>query len=384
MCVLCTIEDRRARMSLQLGSLLETSHGGHQALRSMEGLRGLAVFLVFLVHYLTLVEPWIEDLEVMSARAATIRDLGNVGVDLFFVLSGYLIYGSLVTKRQAFWPYLRRRIERLYPTFTLVFVLYLGLSFAFPENSKLPPDLWDSVRYVCENYLLLPGIFAIKPMISVAWSLSYEMLFYLAVPTFIVLLGLRQWSRMPRVILLVGLATLVWLYPALFGGHVRLIMFVAGMLLFELVRIGAGKYRDALGLVGLAFTLGHVSVFAALGIYGPLRYLILGIAFVLLCLACFSADGVCRRIFSWTPMRWLGNISYSFYLIHGLALNFFFLLLHDLVPPEGDAAAVFWLSFPLGFAVAFLVSASLFFVVERPCSLTPSSVPRNFFGYPRR
>ncbi len=78
---------------------------------SMEGLRGFAVFLVFLVHYITLSEPWIKDVKDFFYYASLVRSFGNVGVDLFFVLSGYLIYGSLIKKEQLIVPYLRRRIE---------------------------------------------------------------------------------------------------------------------------------------------------------------------------------------------------------------------------------------------------------------------------------
>lgn len=74
-------------MSLTLRTLFETSHGGHKVLRPMEGLRGFAVFLVFLVHYLTFVEPWIKDLDVLSGHAASVRALGNVGVDHLVILS---------------------------------------------------------------------------------------------------------------------------------------------------------------------------------------------------------------------------------------------------------------------------------------------------------
>jgi peptidoglycan/LPS O-acetylase OafA/YrhL len=74
----------------------EISHTNHQAILSMEGIRGFAVFLVFLVHYVTLVEPWILDDGTTYLISKEIRGIGNIGVDLFFVLSGYLIYGMLI------------------------------------------------------------------------------------------------------------------------------------------------------------------------------------------------------------------------------------------------------------------------------------------------
>ena len=69
--------------------------GGAQNVRPMEGLRGFAVFLVFLVHYVTLVKPWMVHGSALDLFGNLLRSIGSTGVDLFFVLSGYLIYGSL-------------------------------------------------------------------------------------------------------------------------------------------------------------------------------------------------------------------------------------------------------------------------------------------------
>jgi peptidoglycan/LPS O-acetylase OafA/YrhL len=55
----------------------------------MEGLRGVAVFLVFLVHYVSNVAPWTAS--DLGSVAAAVTTMGSTGVDLFFVLSGFLI-----------------------------------------------------------------------------------------------------------------------------------------------------------------------------------------------------------------------------------------------------------------------------------------------------
>ena len=70
-----------------LAQRFELSRGGDASnVRPMEGLRGFAVFLVFLVHYMTLVTPWIVGEPSLLAFAKTTHTIGNVGVDLFFVL----------------------------------------------------------------------------------------------------------------------------------------------------------------------------------------------------------------------------------------------------------------------------------------------------------
>ena len=73
---------------VSLKEKLELDHGGHSPLLSMEGLRGIAVFLVFLVHYSALIKPWVGGESTFLANL--IHGLGNIGVDLFFVSWSYL------------------------------------------------------------------------------------------------------------------------------------------------------------------------------------------------------------------------------------------------------------------------------------------------------
>ena len=94
----------------------------------MEGLRGFAVLLVFLVHYESLVHPWIAKQAGLLAVAESIKSVGHAGVQLFFLLSGYLIYRSLIAARQSFSKFILRRLRRIYPAFTAVFVVYVVLS----------------------------------------------------------------------------------------------------------------------------------------------------------------------------------------------------------------------------------------------------------------
>jgi exopolysaccharide production protein ExoZ len=69
----------------------ELSRGGSaHNVRPMEGLRGFAVGLVFLVHFVTLGRPWIPDASLSLLLANALHTIGHTGVDLFFVLSGYL------------------------------------------------------------------------------------------------------------------------------------------------------------------------------------------------------------------------------------------------------------------------------------------------------
>lgn len=343
---------------MRLSRYFELSRG--QNLPAMEGLRGFAVFLVFLVHYATLVDPWLHS--GLRTFFAALHTVGNIGVDLFFVLSGYLIYGSLIARHQPFLRFMARRIERIYPTFTIVFLTYIALSFVFPAESKIPAS--GAAIYLIQNFLLLPGILPIEPIITVAWSLSYEMFYYLAMPVIIGIFGLRSKSTLWRVSFFLILAASIVVYCAIFGGHIRLVMFVAGVLVYEARRLRPGSILSVSTLVvGLLAML--------LPVAGAIKVSILFAAFFVVCLSCFG-NGVLAHVFSWTPLRWLGNMSYSYYLLHGLALKAGFLVLSRLLPATELGVAFPFLLLPVMFVLTVVPSAALFLLVERPFSLAPS------------
>lgn len=130
---------RPAQVRQWLAQHFELSRGGGPSnLRSMEGLRGFAVFLVFLVDYVNPVQPWIDEQSAVLVLATAVHTIGNTGVDPFFVLSGYLIYSSLISRPQKFSRFMSRRVQRIYPAFVPVFVAYVVLSFVFPAESKIP------------------------------------------------------------------------------------------------------------------------------------------------------------------------------------------------------------------------------------------------------
>lgn len=182
------LEWLRARFELSRG-------GAGQNIRPMEGLRGFAVFLVFLVHYANLIRPWLLPESSLLEFAKALRLVGSSGVDLFFVLSGFVIYGSLISREQPFGRFLLRRVRRIYPAFIVVLSGYVVLSLCAGGESKIPDGAGSGVVYIVSNVLLLPGLVPIEPLIAVAWSLSYEMFYYFTIPLVITVFGLRDRER---------------------------------------------------------------------------------------------------------------------------------------------------------------------------------------------
>jgi exopolysaccharide production protein ExoZ len=349
----------------------------------MEGLRGIAVSMVFFVHY-SAFDAYLPP-GIVRATSAFLASAGNAGVDLFFVLSGYLIYGALIRKRVGYLVFLRRRVQRIYPTFLAVFVVYLVLSVAAPERSRIAGGPLDVLFLLASNVLLLPGIFPITPIITVAWSLSYEFFFYLSMPLFVLATGMRAWTSRARLALaatLWGALSVLCLWHEM--RHPRLLLFLAGIVLYEL---SASASVRRLSRVGEAAALvANVAVLAllywpdvaapALAAFGAREGLLVAFkavalsgTFLLLCLYSFEFAGFLRRVFSWTPLRWLGNISYSYYLLHGLTLNIVALAVRRLIPPTGSQSEVFFVALPLAFGATWCTATALFALVERPFSL---------------
>jgi peptidoglycan/LPS O-acetylase OafA/YrhL len=174
---------------------------GTARLKPMEGLRGIAVLMVFFVHTHALLGHYVSTTQLLWVWSSFLGSIGNAGVDLFFALSGYLIYGALMRHNTTFIGFVRRRVQRIYPTFLTVFVLYLVLSFVFPNASKLSDRTVPEVCvYVIQNVLLLPGVVDIAPIVTVSWSLSCEMAFYLTVGVLVYITRMWTWAQAYRVV----------------------------------------------------------------------------------------------------------------------------------------------------------------------------------------
>ena len=333
----------------------------------MEGVRGFAVFLVFIVHYVTLIEPWLFNGSSTYIISENIRSVGNTGVDIFFVLSGYLIYGMLIKKHVPFRRYILRRIQRIYPVFTAVFIVYLVLSFIIPSESKIPGNWFDASVFILQNYLLMPGLFDVQAIITVAWSLSYEFFYYLFIPFLIVCTVMRSWESKYRLLFFIIVSVFLFHLDS-FERYIGLIMFFPGILVFEMIENSFFRTPPKLGLISLFIAI-IVVIFSKNYNVGTGKYICLYVLLGLFCLDCFSGNSLAARIFSATYLRWLGNMSYSYYLLHGLTLKATFMALNKIFPANHADNYFFWILLPPFFFITLIPSAFLFVFVEKPYSL---------------
>lgn len=343
--------------------------GGGDRLLAMEGLRGVAVGLVFLQHYCVSFIN-LTELEGLSFLfAVSFRRFGNYGVELFFVLSGFLIYGLLLRRRSAFFDFMRRRAERLYPAFLVALTIGIILDPMRPVP-KIPDALPEAAFYLGANLAFLPGLLPIEPLFAVNWSLSYEWWFYTVCTLVVGSFGITRLSPSIRVagILAVGLTLITANAAGLAHVPIRGLCLLSGMLLAEAHAARINRVSSGLALMAFALTFGIL-----IGVSVPAwqSALILAITFFLVASAAFREGSVAARILSLKPLRWLGNISYSFYLMHGFVV---ICLSHMVINREGLLAptTLFWIGLMPTFAACVAVSATLFLLVEKPFSLQHS------------
>jgi exopolysaccharide production protein ExoZ len=276
-----------------------------QKLRSIQVLRAIAALGVVIVH---------------TSRGAT--HLGDAGVDLFFVISGFIM--AQVSQGRTRGEFIRARLWRIFPLWFFclaAFVLTRPIERNFCQDLT-SLTLWPVWGMRCEPYLT-PG-----------WSLSYELLFYA-----LVALCIRRTSWL--FVIIPALFALFLIFPswptARFLGWPYLLEFLAGFLIARMP-LHHGRYWLALGAL--------LIIIAPIDIHGPWRALTWGAPAAMIVYGALGIEQTFKRKVFDLPV-WLGDASYSIYLGH--------LLFIELRIP-----------FPLLFLVAVAGCCLIYVLVERP------------------
>ncbi|ESQ83580.1 hypothetical protein AEAC466_12965 [Asticcacaulis sp. AC466] len=305
----------------------------HQKRADIQGLRGIAVLAVVLFHLSHSALPG-----------------GFAGVDIFFVISGYLITQILLKDNLRLRDFYVRRVRRLFPALyaVLAFTLVAGLLI-------LPPALLSELVYTQFFTTLFLSNFAfarltdyfdsgagLKPLLH-TWSLAVEEQFYLVYP--VVLLAVRRFAG--RFLWpVIGLLALLSLAAAQWSSRPEAAFYLPTTRAFELL-IGAlcvairldlsNALKRVLSLAGVGLIvlslicLNDRLPFPGLWALPPC----LGAALLLV-----TCDGWGNRLISAPPLVWSGDISYSLYLWHWPMLVFARLLFGESLWPSLAAVAL--------------------------------------------
>jgi exopolysaccharide production protein ExoZ len=325
-------------------------------------LRGLAASFVVFHHARD---------QLPAAAALIPTQIGLAGVDLFFVISGFVMTYTAAMNRYSAGEFLARRTVRIVPLYWVVTAaLALLLLFAPPflPNSRFTLDSF------VQSLLFIPHVNpgapdAVLPMLKLGWTLNFEAFFYLC---FALVLALPPARR--TAILALGFVALVaavsafspdWT-PIQFWADPILFEFIFGCIVGVLFLTGAlQKPPTALWLVLLlAATAGLIAAGFAPGL-APQRVLVWAIPCALILTACVALEQRARQPWRSRLLHFLGDASYSIYLVHAYVVVAFRLLWTQFaLPTEGVGAPALFVALCIiaGIAAGCLAHVA----VERP------------------
>ena len=338
-------------MTYSIATPTERSAAVSGRILQLDGLRAVAILLVIVNHTFHLPLTW-------------------AGVDVFFVLSGFLITGILLQRKKHpktyFAYFYRRRIFRILPSYYLTLLIF-GLIFGW---STFHP-LWTLVFFGMNIQPLLTRHSIPLPL----WSLAVEEQFYLVFPFLVLLCSERTLKHLLAIAMI---ATLYLRYIVNGYIHGEVFIYILTPLRADLLCAGAFLalvwkdrtpaqetfFREksryvlvvTLFLLGLSqhwwkFVLWSQSAKAYVWVF--LATLICSVALVSWTLA---DRGWLHRVLTWRPVRFVGEISYTMYLTHLIVV----LLL------EGHGVHTKWVLF-VATTVGSIAWASVsWFVMERP------------------
>jgi len=352
-------------------------------------LRAIAILWVLLFHGMT---------EGLGAPLPAIGKLGWMGVDLFFVLSGYLIGSQLLKEyaagqTPAIGTFYLRRAFRILPAYWVVLAFY-SLLPTFREAEGLQPA-WQFLTFT-ENFLI---DYQHNRAFSHAWSLCVEEHFYLVLPLLVWALMRRpSWKTTAAVcaaIFAAGmiLRSYVWLHHVGIpnhrqGAYVELIYYptimrldglLAGVVLAAIRWFRPGLWQKAMdnpyrllalgiGSLAVAIWVARDRFNFAASVFG---FPMIAVSLALIVAACVSDKCILGRI-RIPGAESIATVTFSLYLSHKMTWHVLKTFWPELVNAGGLP------SFCAFAGSAFLVGSVLFFLVERPfLQLRPSCIQRH-------
>lgn len=334
----------------------------------IHGLRGVAALMIFVFHIYDLLltsegtgQPATGLIPVETIPLFIKAALGSLtgGVQIFYLISGYLITASLV-RHGNIGLFLTQRLIRIYPAFFLMLCLTFSFTHAlgYVWMEQIQTMTWWFRSFVfITNALLLPGIIELPLVQLNAWTLSYEMAFYLSTA---LLYSLWRWGRLPGRVLGYGMICAALVYYPLSG------FFLAGAIIFKLLHgrdqpaAPLPRWCDQAAFLAMGSGIGALFVVERVTM-GPVTHLspmhmslLLAIPGALFFYAVAQGKSFLAPLLRHRIIQFMGTISYSFYLIHIIII-----LWLKRLSASGATSGDLWLQV-LGFSItAFLIALGL-------------------------
>lgn len=297
---------------------LGASHPGYLATKSfgsLDGLRGISILVVLWHHTHDQIPGW------------PTTGLGFLGVDLFFVISGFLIVTLLLRERRraggiSLRGFYARRFLRIFPAYYATLLVVTIVAFAKPGNTSaaIVRDLPFALAYVS-------NMVSMQSLLMITWSLSTEEQFYLVIPTLERFAGRAMALLLPALYALFTLPALGFLPGVPLPSFMRETTFgpiLLGVILAHVLDRPTG-YRAVSALVGARWAP-VVAVGLVVLACGPFADDISGwprigihCALLVLVASCVVRERhvLVPLVTAW-PLRRIGMVSYGIYLYHML------------------------------------------------------------------
>ena len=297
-------------------------------IRSLTGVRGYAALIVLCYHFF----------EAFPSSWTSLFSRGYLAVDMFFVLSGFVLalryartFHSSTYPLGTYLHFILSRLGRIYPLLVVALAFtFMRLQLDFTGNMhKLYPGF--GVLSLIENLFLIQAWgFGIQSMPLQSWSLSAEWFAYLVFPALVYMI-FRRGKLFP--ILAATTAVLWWFNCAMSGkGYAGAMDIAGGDTVFTLVRCLSGF---TLGMVGYwVVSNGHVPrvmqhKWATLGLlitfliaaHAGIPDFVLALWFPAIVINLYYENSIGKNIFANRLSYWIGEISYSIYIVHPIFVS---------------------------------------------------------------
>lgn len=278
---------------------------------SVQFLRALAAWSVVGHHFIQV----FFNFETSNALEFLFADKGAIGVDVFFVISGLVIYLATADKALSPGRFMLMRIARIVPAYwfyTWIMMLVVAVVPAmFPEARLQFGHVLMSMLFIPAQH---PGGFGVYPLLDVGWTLNFEMLFY-CLFAFALLMpaAYRLWVVAALLYLVCYIITPAFDLASGFYHKDIIFEFLMGVGIGMLYRRGLCRAKPWLALLGIAAALAAIKHGADIP-----RALEWGVPSAILVFCCVALEPYFQRA---RAFKVLGDCSYSVYLIHVLVLS---------------------------------------------------------------
>ncbi|MDQ3232099.1 MAG: acyltransferase [Pseudobdellovibrionaceae bacterium] len=181
---------------------------------ALDGIRGLAILMVLCVHFFMSFTPH----NILERVIQSVSGHGTLGIDLFFMLSGFLITGILLdTKADTHYlrNFLIRRFLRIFPLYYLVLALVLLVLWLLPQDTQaFYSKVWEAQpwawTYLFNFFIAREGAWTV-PYIGHFWSLAVEEQFYIFWPLIVYRLSARHLMQLSACLVLLATGLHFWM-----------------------------------------------------------------------------------------------------------------------------------------------------------------------------